>query len=845
MSGNRVCRECGTRHKADERLCAKGHVLFSDPPDDILVGRVLDQRYEIAQPIGRGGFGAVYLGCQVRLKGRPCAIKVARPEISQDPLFATRFEREKKALSALQNRNTVQILDYGRTSDGIDYIVMEYIEGLALDKALALQGRFSPARAMGVAVGVCHALEEAHGLGILHRDLKPSNVMLVQTSGIELPKVIDFGLTRIAADSERQMETRTGEMPCTPAYAGYEQIMGHTHKVDHRSDIYSLAAMVYELLAGVPPYGDRVVRSRYDSATYYFMALGYAKANEDPTPLGKLVHLQDSAMVMLANQLERMLARKVENRPGSVLEVRRRFEELLALMDPATARRPLELLEGEGSLESSEGVNALAPTQAPELAATLDSEQVAEGMQKKAGPGFAAGGAGMAGGAGGAGGGVSTAPLRTLKEGVVAPAPEKTIHQGLAQPRFGLLRRPMALAVAALSIAAIATTVTIGTGLFEPQSQGDLAVGPVASKVESKRSEDSAPMAARAPEATKSDENRVAMKGAKSNGKRRPTPSIVKPGTGKMSDIAKAEEKSDGKPGAEGGEAKAAESGAPAVAAAAPPRENRPAEPTGMVLAMNQPSPGPAEPAPPLEEGNPALDTGSAQTDQTASQLASLAQGIWSALGAAASSPSSPAAPASPPGDGGFMVAVLDPEMKPGQKSGQGAGDGWMGDNTGGMKSLGNQGGYGMKGEDDEPKLKSGDTKGLDTQKIAGDKSTGGTGGGEKSTGETGTGEKGGDPETEALPKELTKAAMQPVLEKAKIKLNQCLASHGNGLTTLQVRVTLVIQPAGTIHMVLLTPTGSGGAMDGCLRSVFTSLVFPPIQAEVPSTKSIAIKLSL
>ena len=137
----KVCNSCGTSHPDDQFFCEQGHVLFVEASDDVLIGRVLEDRYEVAARLGEGGFGMVYLAAQLKLQGRPCVVKVAKPELARDAEFTARFEREKKALMALRSRNTVQILDYGRTEDGIDYIVMEYIEGRGLDEVLKRERR--------------------------------------------------------------------------------------------------------------------------------------------------------------------------------------------------------------------------------------------------------------------------------------------------------------------------------------------------------------------------------------------------------------------------------------------------------------------------------------------------------------------------------------------------------------------------------------------------------------------------------------------------------------------------------------------------------------------------------
>jgi serine/threonine protein kinase len=323
------CIKCRTTH-ARGLFCDHGHVLSDPENDDTLLGRVLDERYEVRSALGGGGFGMVYLGAQLRLEDRPCVIKVARPELAQDVQFAARFQREKKALMALRSRNTVQILDYGRTDDAIDYIVMEFIEGDELGQLLRRKGPMDPQRVIALARGICNSLIEAHGAGILHRDLKPGNVMLVDLGTSELVKVIDFGIARLAGgNSDTDFRTATGELPGTPAYAPYEQLIGQSEKVDERADVYSFGAILYEALTGVVPYGDRIRNRDFDSNTLYFLAIAQAKAGETPTLPSTL------AMAPIPPLFEQlvvsMLHKTREERPATaqeVLDILQRIERI-------------------------------------------------------------------------------------------------------------------------------------------------------------------------------------------------------------------------------------------------------------------------------------------------------------------------------------------------------------------------------------------------------------------------------------------------------------------------------------------------------------------------------------
>jgi serine/threonine protein kinase len=333
------CTKCGTS-QTDGLFCSEGHVLLTDPPDDLLIGRILEGRYEVRSALGAGGFGMVYLAADLRLKDRPCVVKVAKPELVQEEVFAARFEREKAALMKLRSGNTVQIIDHGREPDGIDYIVMEYVDGKDLSKLLRREGRLTQARAIHIAQGICTSAIEAHGLGILHRDLKPANVMLAKLGASEQIKVIDFGIAKLLHRSERGVITNSGEIPGTPAYSSYEQFVGQADQVDKHSDIYSLGAIIYEMLTGHIPYGDRVTLDQFDSSTLYFIALAKAKAEDIPLPVGELVPEVDP---MLEQLVMKMLDISPDKRPSTMREV----SNLLTRISLGKAAEDAEIVAGD------------------------------------------------------------------------------------------------------------------------------------------------------------------------------------------------------------------------------------------------------------------------------------------------------------------------------------------------------------------------------------------------------------------------------------------------------------------------------------------------------------------
>lgn len=213
-------------------------------------------QYLLKRRLGAGGMGEVYLAEHVLLR-RPCALKLIRPERAGDPKHLARFEREVRATAALTHPNTVQIFDYGRAEDGTFYYVMEYLPGLTLEQVVRAYGPLPPARAVHVLRQLCGALGEAHARGLVHRDIKPGNIMICERGGAhDVAKLLDFGLVIPPVQGTDEKLTQEGAVPGTPAYLSPEQA-GGSDELDARSDIYSVGALAYFLLAGRPPFTGR------------------------------------------------------------------------------------------------------------------------------------------------------------------------------------------------------------------------------------------------------------------------------------------------------------------------------------------------------------------------------------------------------------------------------------------------------------------------------------------------------------------------------------------------------------------------------------------------------------
>ncbi|MES1207051.1 MAG: protein kinase, partial [Pseudomonadota bacterium] len=212
-------------------------------------GRVINNRYRVIRKIGEGGMGTVYAAEHVEI-GKGVAIKILHPAYSTQQDLVERFRREARAASRIGHPNIVDVTDFGSTEDGCAYFVMEHLDGIDLADVLSHERRLDATRACNIAIQICRALTAAHAAGVIHRDLKPENIFLVARDGqADFVKVLDFGIARSMGRARRL--TNPGVAMGTPEYMAPEQAEGGA--VDHRSDIYSVGALIYEMTSGSPP----------------------------------------------------------------------------------------------------------------------------------------------------------------------------------------------------------------------------------------------------------------------------------------------------------------------------------------------------------------------------------------------------------------------------------------------------------------------------------------------------------------------------------------------------------------------------------------------------------------
>lgn len=256
------CRDCGRPLADNPQPPAGTDLLLAQPATlplsnvttqvselDLLIGTVFDNRYRIDGKLGSGGMGAVYRGTRL-LIGDEVAIKLLQPKEVAQHQSIERFQREAQAAARLKHANAVNVYDFGVSSEGIFYLVMELVKGESVRTIIKRRGPFTLTAAAEVVTQVGAALDEAHRQQILHRDIKPDNIMVQPTIDGLRVKVLDFGIAKLSDDDANL--TQTGSVMGTPHYMSPEQCLGE--ELDSRSDVYSLGVVLYEMLAGVVPF---------------------------------------------------------------------------------------------------------------------------------------------------------------------------------------------------------------------------------------------------------------------------------------------------------------------------------------------------------------------------------------------------------------------------------------------------------------------------------------------------------------------------------------------------------------------------------------------------------------
>src|SRR5882724_572159 len=228
--------------------------LLEQPPTSVIqTGDVIDGKYLVGECIAWGGMGIVIDAMHLHLQ-KPVALKCIRAEFLANEEMVTRFLNEARFAANLRNEHVARVLDFGKTKAGIPYLVMERLEGLSLAMSVQERGPLPATEAVDYMLQACEALAEAHGQGIVHRDIKPENLFLTQgVNGTPIVKVLDFGISKQLTFNVGRSFTNPASSMGSPCYMSPEQ-MSNPRLVDGRTDVWSMGAVLFELLAGRPPF---------------------------------------------------------------------------------------------------------------------------------------------------------------------------------------------------------------------------------------------------------------------------------------------------------------------------------------------------------------------------------------------------------------------------------------------------------------------------------------------------------------------------------------------------------------------------------------------------------------
>jgi serine/threonine protein kinase len=280
---------------------------------DPFVGRTLDEKYSVEARLGAGGMGAVYRARHLQMD-RPVAIKVLHQRFVEDEAARVRFQIEARAAVLLRHSNAVTVTDFGQTSEGCVYIVMELLEGRTLREILSREAPIETARAISIMLQASDAVAAAHEAGIIHRDLKPSNILVTQAANQPaVVKVLDFGIAKVAPDDDDDVAplAQTNSVIGTPRYMSPEQHNGY--ELTPAADVYSLGVILYEMLTGMVPFS------------------GSTPAEIAAKHADHLPHSPREVVASIPEEIERLVLQALEksagDRPANAGEFRRELLE--------------------------------------------------------------------------------------------------------------------------------------------------------------------------------------------------------------------------------------------------------------------------------------------------------------------------------------------------------------------------------------------------------------------------------------------------------------------------------------------------------------------------------------
>ncbi len=357
-SDSKYCKECAAPLPSEEKPQDSPTKTFVTPVEELVRGATFADRYEIIEELGRGGMGTVYRVMDKKIN-EEVALKLLKPEVAADVKTIERFKNELKLARKITHKNVCRMHDLNE-ENGTPFITMEYVAGEDLKSFTRRAGKLSAEKAISFAKQVCEGLAEAHRLDVVHRDLKPQNIMIDRKGNVH---IMDFGIARLISVSEM---TEEGVIIGTPHYMSPEQVSGET--ADHRTDIYSLGVIIYEMVTGRVPFeGDS--------------ALGIALKHQSEAP-----KIPRELNVQVPEGLSRLILKCMEkDREQRFQSVEDLFSDLTAIETEITGEKEISV-KGKPDVQippDQEHIKSVAVLPFKDMSPQRDQDYFCEGLSEE------------------------------------------------------------------------------------------------------------------------------------------------------------------------------------------------------------------------------------------------------------------------------------------------------------------------------------------------------------------------------------------------------------------------------------------------------------------------------